>query len=233
MTPSLSDKMHHLSKTSIIAAMCTVLVLVASPYTQAEVELGHTAKGNAFSKIIPAIQLLLSESVLLHLPCDSETLIWMQPYGNVDHGGSNAFFHDGIDFGSPNGRFFSSAAGIVKEVDLDTGKGWPGSNYRITIQVTPTLILDYHFEIGGFASEDDRRANIFVAFGDRVTPGQHIANLIAIDQDVAHVHWGVYEGGSADQCPLDYFAVDAAKSLETLYDGGIERRPSNRVDLCE
>jgi hypothetical protein len=186
--------MHHLSKATIIAALYTALVFVNSTYTQAEWDLGHATKGKSFSKVIPAILVLLPESLLTHLPCDSDTLIWMQPYGNVDHGGGNAFFHDGIDFGNPNGPFFSSGEGIVKEVDLDTGKGWPGSNYRITIQITPTLILDYHFEIGGFASEDDRRANIFVVSGDRVTPGQHIANLIAIDQNVA-----TFIGGSMNR----------------------------------
>jgi murein DD-endopeptidase MepM/ murein hydrolase activator NlpD len=225
--------MHYLSKATIIVALYTALVFVTSPCTQAEAEIGHATKGKSFSKIAPAILMLLPESLLTHLPCDSDTLIWIQPYGNVDHGGGNAFFHDGIDFGNPNGPFFSSSEGVVKEVDLDTGKGWPGSNYRITIQVTPRLILDYHFEIGGIASEYDRKANIFVASGDRVIPGQRIANLISIDQNVAHVHWGVYERGSADECPLDYFAVDAAKSLEALYDSGIEKRPRNRFDLCE
>jgi murein DD-endopeptidase MepM/ murein hydrolase activator NlpD len=194
------------------------LIFIAS-LTSVEAELDHTVKGNTFS--------------LTHLPCDSDNLIWMQPYGNVDHGGGNVFFHDGIDFGNPDGAFFSSADGIVKGVELNTGKGWPGTNYRITIQVTPTIILDYHFEIGGSTSEGERKANIFVADGDQVTAGQHIANLIAIDQNVAHVHWGVYENGSADKCPLNYFAVDVAESLEALYDSGIEKRPSNRPDLCE
>ena len=235
MTPSLSRNMHHLSKATIIATSYTLLTFIASPGTQPKAELGHNLKGKASFGIIPAIQMLLfeSESLLTRLPCDSETLIWMQPYGDVDHGGGNAFFHNGIDFGNPNGAFFSSADGTIKEVDLNTGQGWPGTNYRIVIQITPTLILDYHFEIGGSTSEDDRKANIFVTAGEKVTAGQHIANLIAIDHNVAHVHWGVYDQGSADKCPLDYFAVDAAESMEGLYDSGIEKRPSNRVDLCE
>jgi murein DD-endopeptidase MepM/ murein hydrolase activator NlpD len=229
VTPSLSGNMHHLPKATIIATSI-FLTFIASPGTQAKAEQGKASFG-----IIPAIQMLLfeSDSLLTRLPCDSETLVWMQPYGDVDHGGGNAFFHDGVDFGNPNGAFFSSADGTIKEVDLDTGQGWPGTNYRIVIQITPTLILDYHFEIGGFTSEDDRKANIFVTAGDKVTAGQHMANLVAVDHNVAHVHWGVYDRGSADNCPLDYFAVDAAESLEELYDSGIEKRPSNRVDLCE
>jgi murein DD-endopeptidase MepM/ murein hydrolase activator NlpD len=230
MTPSLSGSTHHLSKAIIIATIYISFTFIASLGTQAKAEEGKASFG-----IIPAIQMLLfgPESLLTHLPCNSETLIWMQPYGDVDHGGGNAFFHNGIDFGNPNGAFFTSADGTIKEVDLDTGQGWPGTNYRIVIQITPTLILDYHFEIGGSTSADDRKANIFVTAGEKVTAGQHIATLIAIDPNVAHVHWGVYDQGSADKCPLDYFAVDAAESLEGLYDSGIEKRPGNRIDLCE
>ena len=230
ITSSLSGNMHHLPKEIIIATIYTSLTFIAPTITQAKAE-----QGKAFLGIVPAIQIIFfeSESVLTDIPCDPETLIWMQPYGDVDHGGGNAFFHDGIDFGNPNGAFFSSADGIIKEVDLNTGKGWPGTNYRIVIEITPTLILDYHFEIGGSTSEDERKANIFIVAGDKVSAGQHIANLIAIDHNVAHVHWGVYDQGSADKCPLDYFAVPVAESLEGLYDSGIEKRPSNRVDLCE
>ena len=175
----------------------------------------------------------VNKDVLTHLPCDSYGLLWMQPYGYVDHGGGNSFFHDGIDFGNPDGEFYASADGNVTEVDLDTGKGWPGTNYRITIQATANLMLDYHFEIGGTASLDDRMLNVFVAVGDQVTAGQHIANLISIDSDVAHVHWGINENWSADTCPLEYCTSDVATGLEALYDSGIEKRPANRPDLCE
>lgn len=177
---------------------------------------------------------LPAQAVLTHLPCDSAAVLWMQAFGNVDHGGGNAFFHDGIDFGTqPDGAFFSSADGHVTQVELNTGKGWPGTNYRITIQVARNVSLDYHFEIGGDAPEAQRRNNIFIAVGDKVEAGQHIGNLIVVTQDVAHVHWGIYEDGEADNCPLDYFTEDVAQSFEKLYDSGIEKRPSSRPDLCE
>ena len=177
---------------------------------------------------------LPAQAVLTHLPCDSAAVLWMQAFGNVDHGGGNAFFHDGIDFGTqPDGAFFSSADGHVTQVELNTGKGWPGTNYRITIQVARNVSLDYHFEIGGDAPEAQRRNNIFIAVGDKVEAGQHIGNLIVVTPDVAHVHWGIYEDGEADNCPLDYFTEDVAQSFEKLYDSGIEKRPSSRPDLCE
>ena len=174
------------------------------------------------------------QAVLTHLPCDSGAVLWMQPFGNVDHGGGNAFFHNGVDFGTQTGgAFFSSADGYVTQVELDTGVGWPGTNYRITIQVATNVSLDYHFEIGGNAPESQRRNNIFVSIGDTVEAGQHIGNLIVVTPDVAHVHWGIYENGVADNCPLDYFSDVASQSFESLYDSGIEKRPSSRLDLCE
>jgi len=174
-----------------------------------------------------------SEVKLTCLPCDSAEVIWMQPFGYVDHGGGNAFFHNGIDMGTVNeGKFFSCAEGEIKEVDINTGQGWPGTNYRITIKVAKNLILDYHFEVGGNTPESNRENNIFVSKGDWVQIGQHIANLIVISEN-AHIHWGVYESGIADKCPLDYFTEIAAQQFEALYDSGIEKRPNSRPDLCE
>lgn len=173
-------------------------------------------------------------AVLTHLPVDSGNVLWMQPFGNVDHGGGNAFFHPGIDFGTQtDGAFFSSASGNVTQVDLDTGAGSSGTNYRITIQVATNVSLDYHFEIFGDVPELQRRNNIFVAVGDQVAAGQHIGNLIVVNPDLSHVHWMIIENGEAVNCPLDYFSDDAAQSFETLYDSGIEKRPSSRPDLCE
>jgi murein DD-endopeptidase MepM/ murein hydrolase activator NlpD len=175
-----------------------------------------------------------AQPVLTYLPCDPATVIWMQPFGNVDHGGGNAFFHDGIDFGTqPDAAFFSSADGTVTQVELNTGKGWPGTNYRITIQIAESVYLDYHFEIGGSVPEPQRRSSILIAAGDEVEAGQQIGNLIVVGSDVAHVHWGIYDHGQAVICPLDYFPEDVAQSFETLYDSGIEKRPSSRPDLCE
>jgi len=175
-----------------------------------------------------------SEAVLTVLPCDSSVVRWMQPFGNVDHGSGNAFFHNGIDFGTTaNGRFFSCADGTVTQIEMNTGAGWPGTNYRIIIQVATGVYLDYHFEIAGSVPEAQRKNNIFVAVGDWVTAGQHIGNLIVLDPDIAHVHWGVLEGDSVSKCPLDYFTANVAQNFEALYDSGIEKRPSSRADLCE
>jgi len=177
---------------------------------------------------------LPSQAVLTHLPCDSGAVIWMQPFGNVDHGGGNAFFHNGIDFGyQTDGAFFSCADGYVTQVDLNTGVGWAGTNYRISIQVATNVSLDYHFEIAGDVPELQRRNNIFVAVGDTVEAGQHIGNLIVLNPDITHVHWSIFENGEADHCPLDYFSDDAAQSFESLYDSGIEKRPASRPELCE
>jgi hypothetical protein len=173
------------------------------------------------------------DPVLTHSPCEYEGLLWIQPFGNVDHGGGNAFFHNGLDFGNPGGAFYASAAGNIIEVDLDTGVGYPGTNYRIRIQLNPSAILDYHFEIGGDASLAERESSVLVGQGEQVTAGRHIANLISKDDNVAHVHWGVNVFGSTETCPLDYFTDAAATALETLYDSGIEKRPANRPDLCE
>jgi murein DD-endopeptidase MepM/ murein hydrolase activator NlpD len=177
---------------------------------------------------------LPSQAVLTHLPCDVGAVLWMQPYGNVDHGGGNAFFHPGIDFGTQaEGAFFSGGDGYVTQVELDTGVGSAGTNYRITIQVATNVVLDYHFEIFGDVPESQRTNNILVTAGDRVEAGQHIGNLIVSTPDLAHVHWSVLEDGEAASCPLDYFSDDAANSFETLYDSGIEKRPGSRPDLCE
>jgi hypothetical protein len=178
-----------------------------------------------------------SKQLLTHLPCDPASVDWMQPHGQVDHGGSNSFFHDGIDFGTTNGgKFFSAGNGQVTVVELNTGKGWPGTNYRIIIKTADDMNLDYHFEIGGYASEDTRISNIFVSVGDKVKAGQHIANLIYGDDsnadDIAHVHWGIYNGHQK-KCPLNYFTPLVANDLEALYDSGIEKRPAYRGNLCE
>lgn len=176
---------------------------------------------------------LPDEAMLTAPPCDPSHVTWMQPFGNVDHGGGNAFFHNGVDFGTVNrGRFLSSADGKVTEVDLNTGMGWPGTNYRIVIRVSGTLSLDYHFEIGGEVPEAQRKNSIFVSTGDTVRTGQPIADLIAVS-GAAHVHWGVYDRSRTDNCPLDYFSDEGARRFEELYDSGIEKRPGYRRDICE
>jgi hypothetical protein len=182
----------------------------------------------------PDTPLLPDQAELTHLPCDPATLNWMQPFGNVDHGGGNAFFHPGFDFGTdPGGAFYTSADGIVTGVDLDTRVGAEGTNYRITIRVAAAVELDYHFEVIGDVPEDQRRDNVFVERGDHVTAGQRIANLIVATEDLAHVHWSVFEFSEASKCPLDYFRPDVAGQFEALYDSLADKRPVDRLTLCE
>lgn len=143
-------------------------------------------------------------------------------------------FHNGIDVNTTTGgRFFSCVAGRITEVELDTGAGYAGNNYRIVLRVSSSVKIDYHFETGGSVSEEDRRAAILVAPGDRVVAGQHIGNLVSLN-DNAHVHFGVSDHRLTEQvCTLTYFADDAAARFEALYDSGIEKRPSSHPDLCE
>jgi len=128
-------------------------------------------------------------------------------------------YHNGIDFNTiSRGRFLACADGEVEKIEVNTGKGLPGTNYRIVIRVAKKLELDYHFEIGGSISEAERNQNIFVSKGNKVKAGQHIANLIVIDSDIAHVHFSVLENGEVIKCPLDYFSRNVADLLEQLYD---------------
>lgn len=173
---------------------------------------------------------------LTRIPGDAKSIVWIQPHGTVNHGGGNTFFHDGIDFGvTAGGKFFSAGNGEVTNVEWNTGKGYPGTNYRITIRVGGILTLDYHFEIGGYAPLKRRKANVFVSVGDKVTAGQHIGNLISGNKlkpgETAHVHFGIYNGHQKI-CPKNYFTPLAARRFEALYDSGIGKRPAYRANLC-
>ena len=177
-----------------------------------------------------------SNKPLTHIPSDAKSIVWIQPHGNLNFGGGNTFFHDGIDFGvREGGKFFSAGNGEVTGVEWNTGKGYPGTNYRITIRVGGILTLDYHFEIGGYAPLKRRKANVFVSVGEKVTAGQHIGNLIFGNSlkpgETGHVHWGIYNGHQK-KCPKNYFIPLAARNFEALYDSGIEKRPGYRTNLC-
>lgn len=177
-----------------------------------------------------------SNKLLTHIPGDAKSIVWIQPHGNLNFGGGNTGFHDGIDFGATaGGKFFSAGNGEVTNVEWNTGKGYPGTNYRVTIRIGGILSLDYHFEIGGYAPLKRRQANLLVSVGDKVTAGQHIGNLISGNQlkpgETAHVHFGIYNGHQKI-CPKNYFTPLAARRFEALYDSGIEKRPAYRVNLC-
>jgi len=156
---------------------------------------------------------------LASIPVDVSDCRWIGPFGNIyGEGGTIFMYHDGIDFNTVNyGRFLSCVDGTVIKIELDTGKGLPGTNYRIIIKASSKLELDYHFETGGSVSEEEMRSNIFVSVGERVKAGQNIANLIVLS-DGAHVHFGVYEKGKVKACPVNYFSQGAADLLEQLYD---------------
>jgi|GEM_PF-1750622 len=157
-------------------------------------------------------------TVLIASPVEPSDCRWISPYGTI-YEMSSSRYHNGIDFNTvPWGRFLACADGEVENVEINTGQGLPGTNYRIVIKVAKKLELDYHFEIGGSVSEAERKQNIFVSRGNKVKAGQHIANLIVINSEIAHVHFMVRENGKVIKCPLDYFSRTVADLLEQLYD---------------
>ncbi|HPD19593.1 MAG: M23 family metallopeptidase [Candidatus Goldbacteria bacterium] len=165
------------------------------------------------------------------LPVNESDVRWMQPYGFVDFGTSTSN-HIGFDFGvkSSGTPFYSCGDGVVSRIEYNTGKGYPGTNYSIVIQVSFRVFIDYHFEIGGSVSEDERKRNIFVKQGDYVKAGEKIANLISVS-DAAHVDFGIRLDDKRDKCPLYFFTTEADIKLEALFDS-VEKRPV-RDNLCE
>lgn len=143
--------------------------------------------------------------------------------------------HTAFDSGTTTGgRFFSIGTGIVTLVELNTGQGLPGTNYRVWINYTSTGIgATYHFEIDGSVPEQTQRDNILVAVGDRVTAGQHIGNLMSQGRN-AHVHFDILDVGGVetDRCPLEFFSPEVAMAFENLYDSGSLEDRSPLPDLC-
>lgn len=170
---------------------------------------------------------------LTALPCDTAAATIIGAYGTIVEPGGATRFHNGIDITTADGgAFYSCADGAVTMIDLDTGDGLPGTNYRIWVKISARATLEYHFEIGGAASEQQRRDNIIVSEGQRVRAGQHIANLIS-GGGVPHVHFMVKERGVESACPVTYFDAAAAQRFERLFDSPwVEKRP-DRPDLCQ
>ncbi len=168
------------------------------------------------------------------LPCDTAVVTIMQPYGTLRRDDGTTFFHNGVDITTADGgRFYSCADGVVSKVELNTGAGYPGTNYRIWVKISARATIDYHFEIGGTVPEQRRRDNILVAEGQRVRAGQHIGNLIYAG-DGCHVHFWVMEDRSDPRCPTAYFTQTVAAQFERLFDSPwVEKRPADRADLCQ
>ena len=126
---------------------------------------GLTVNGISLSEL-PATQTM---SVL---PFDTTGVTLISPYKPS---------HTGIDINTvTGGRFLSPARGIVTLVELNTGQGRPGTNYRVRIHHTSTGINSlYHFEVDGSISDQMQQDNILVALGDQVTVGQHIGSLMS------------------------------------------------------
>jgi murein DD-endopeptidase MepM/ murein hydrolase activator NlpD len=175
-----------------------------------------------------------STPLFTHLPVDASSVRFMGPYGIQDLGGGRINNHNGIDIGVTGTMpFYSCAAGVVTGIDLNTGKGRPGTNYRITVQVSSSTVMEYHFEIDGSVSEQERKDNIFVSIGDLVKPGTRLANLLSMG-DAAHVHFGtIYNNVNGGKCPLLYFDASTAADFENMYETCPERRPPSRATLCE
>ncbi len=143
--------------------------------------------------------------------------------------------HTGIDVNTiTGGRFLSPGTGVVTLIELNTGQGLPGTNYRVRIHLTSTgLNALYHFEVDGSISDQTQQNNILVALEDRVTAGQHIGNLASQGTN-AHVHFDMLDAGgrATVQCPLVYFSPAVAETWESLYDAKILARTSKLPDLC-
>lgn len=173
---------------------------------------------------------------LTALPVDAASVRYMQPYGTCDFGGGNIIFHSGIDIGITGTArpFYSCGDGLVTLVELNTGQGRPGTNYRINVQVSGALTLAYHFEIDGSVPEQERKDNIFVKEGDYVKAGQKLANLLNLG-DGAHVDFGTgYNGSREVKCTLLFFSAGTASAFESIYgSAAVERRPSTRAMICE
>lgn len=168
------------------------------------------------------------------LPCDTAVVTMIGAYGTIVRHDGSTYFHNGIDITTADGgRFYSCADGVVTKVDLDTGDGLPGTNYRIFVRISSRATLDYHFEIGGSVPEQRRQDNIFVKVGQQVTTGQHLANLIYAGEG-CHVHFWVMEDGSDPKCPLEYFTSAAGQRFERLFDyPWVVKYPIGRADLCQ
>ena len=140
--------------------------------------------------------------------------------------------HTGIDINTiTGGRFLSPGTGIVTLIELNTGQGRPGTNYRVRIHLTSTGINAlYHFEIDGSISDQSQRNNILVELGDPVTAGQYIGNLVSLGTN-AHVHFDMLDAGgrATVQCPLVYFSPGVAATWESLYDEKIRERDEERI----
>lgn len=140
--------------------------------------------------------------------------------------------HTGIDVNTiTGGRFLSPGTGVVTLIELNTGQGLPGTNYRVRIHFTSTGLNGlYHFEVDGSISDQTQQDNILVAVGDRVTPGQHIGNLVSQGTN-AHVHFDMLDAGgrATVQCPIVYFSPAVAEAWESLYDEKIRERNEERI----
>ena len=160
------------------------------------------------------------------MPFDQAAVTYMSPFRPS---------HTGIDINTiTGGRFLSPGAGIVTLIQLNTGQGRPGTNYRVRIHLTSTgLNALYHFEVNGSISDQTQRDNILVALGDRATAGQHIGNLVSLGKN-AHVHFDMLDAGgrATVRCPLVYFSPTVATAWENLYDSTILARTSKLPDLC-
>jgi len=177
---------------------------------------GMTVNGISLSEL-PATQ------TMTMLPFDTSGVTLISPYKPS---------HTGIDINTiTGGRFLSPASGVVTLVQLNTGQGRPGTNYRVRIHHTSTGINSlYHFEVDGAISDQMQQANILVDLGDQVTAGQHIGNLMSQGPH-AHVHYDMLDAGgrATVRCPIVYFASDVAETWENLYDQKIKERDDARI----
>ena len=166
---------------------------------------------------------LPATQTMTQMPFDPATVTLISPFTPS---------HTGIDINTiTGGRFLSPGTGIVTLIELNTGQGRPGTNYRVRIHLTSTgLNALYHFEVDGSIPDQTQQNNILVELGDPVIAGQHIGNLVSLGPN-AHVHFDMLDAGgrATVQCPLVYFLPSVATTWESLYDEKIRERDEARI----
>ena len=135
-----------------IVAVLLVVGMVAgcgggsSPTTPTQT--GTVSTGNTGMTVngIPLSELPATQTMTV-MPVDPTAVTYMSPFRPS---------HTGIDINTiTGGHFLSPGAGIVTNIELNTGNGLPGgSNYGIRIHLTSTgLYAWYHFEVNGSISD--------------------------------------------------------------------------------
>jgi len=168
------------------------------------------------------------------LPFDPEEITRFGKFGHFPDRVIGPNFHGGIDmfpFPGKTATFYAIAPGRVDDIDPDTHQGYDGDkgarNWRITIAISKTVIVGYHFEAAldestkSPLSVAEVKALIHVKEGQSVTAGQPISDL-PYRCSSSHVHFSIIDssipGGEHPgmPSPLTYFDSATKAELEKL-----------------